>query len=343
MSLYDGGMRRRGISGLLAILLLGLAGGCGGEDEAGDTGRDETSASDPESWEGDPVAATRALRSPEGTEEDWEIFRSKVTWAWEAGLDTLPIGEAMAEIGLSFVGDPYIPGTLELAGPEGVVVNFEGFDCVTLVENAFALARFIKSYGPEVLESEGQSRELYRGALREMRYRNARVAGYPSRLHYFSDWILDNEAKGLVQEITGELGGEMDYKAIDFMTTHPDAYRQMSDAATWRAIQETEDRLSGMGRPKLPEEEIPTWMSWIRNGDIIAATTTVDGLDVAHTGLALWQDSELHLLHAPLVGEVVEVSQRPLAERILRLEGQDGIRVVRPLDLPGSGGGAPAR
>jgi hypothetical protein len=222
-----------------------------------------------------------------------------------------------------------------------VVVNFQGFDCVTLVENAFALARFIKSHDPEVLESEARSRELYRGALRELRYRNARVDGYPSRLHYFSDWILDNEAKGLVQEITGELGGVMDYEPIDFMTTHPDAYRQMADAATWRAVEETERRLSGIGRPRLPEEEIQTWMSWIQNGDIIAATSTVDGLDVAHTGLAFWQGAELHLLHAPLVGEVVEVSRRPLAERILRLEGQDGIRVVRPLDLPGQGGGAP--
>jgi hypothetical protein len=61
---------------------------------------------------------------------------------------------------------------------------------------------------------------------------------------------------------------------------------------------------------------------------------------VAHAGLAYWQGRQLHLLHAPLVGEVVEVSTIPLAERILRLDGQDGIRVVRPLEPPGIGGGS---
>jgi hypothetical protein len=69
----------------------------------------------------------------------------------------------------------------------------------------------------------------------------------------------------------------------------------------------------------------------IRDGDIIAATSTVAGLDVAHTGLALWVDGALHLLHAPLVGDSVEISQLPLAERILELSGQDGIMVARPV------------
>jgi len=94
--------------------------------------------------------------------------------------------------------------------------------------------------------------------------------------------------------------------------------------------------LSGLTRYRIPEEEISTWGTWIQNGDIIAATSTVDGLDVAHTGLAVWQDENLHLLHAPLVGESVELSTIPLADRILRLEGQDGIKVARPLD-PGTG------
>jgi len=69
----------------------------------------------------------------------------------------------------------------------------------------------------------------------------------------------------------------------------------------------------------------------IRSGDVIAATSTVEGLDVAHTGLALWRDGTLHLLHAPLVGEAVQVSEVSLADRIRRIEGQDGIMVARPL------------
>ncbi len=325
-------------SALLPILMVAL-GGCTSGDEGRTGGGEEGPTADPEIWEGDIVAATRALRSQEGTERDWEVLRATVTWAWEEGLDTLPMSEAMVRIGLSFVGTPYAPGTLEVAGQEDVVVNFQELDCVTFVENVFALARFIRIHDPGILESESRTREAYRGALREIRYRGARVDGYPSRLHYFSDWIRDNEAKGLVREMTREMGGEEDFKAIDYMTTHPGAYRQLADMANLVAIQETEYQLSGLTRFKIPEEEIPSWMSRIQNGDIIAATSTVDGLDVAHTGLAYWQGSELHLLHAPLVGEAVGLSRLPLDERILRLDGQDGIRVVRPLDPSGVGVG----
>jgi hypothetical protein len=36
-------------------------------------------------------------------------------------------------------------------------------------------------------------------------------------------------------------------------------------------------------------------------------------------------------MHAPLVGSSLEISERPLAERILRISGQDGLMVSRPL------------
>ena len=315
------------LQGLFCTLLLCCL-SCADADSAD---RAEGTAADPETWEGDIVAATRPLRPAEGTDEDWRILREVVTRAWAEGLDSLPLGESMVRIGGYFLGAPYAPGTLELAGPESVVVNLEEFDCVTLVESVFTLARFVRLADSEILESDLRIRELYRRLLQEIRYRGGRVEGYPSRLHYFSDWIRDNEARGLVRELTRELGGEPDGKAIDFMSNHPESYRQLADPMNLSAIRGVEFDLSATDRFKIPEDQIATWSSWIQNGDILAMTSTLDGLDVAHTGLALWQGSELHLLHAPLVGEVVELSRLPLAERILRLEYQDGVRVVRPL------------
>jgi len=61
-------------------------------------------------------------------------------------------------------------------------------------------------------------------------------------------------------------------------------------------------------------------------------TSTVEGLDVAHTGIALWVDGTLRLLHAPLVGEAVQISEVSLAERIESIDGQDGIIVARPIE-----------
>jgi len=321
---------------LVTVLALAPA-GCGAGDAPSD--RERGDAEDPEAWEGDVAEAARLPRPREGTAEDWRILREKASWAWDEGIDLLPMGESMVRLGLSFEGTRYAPGTLELAGDERLVVNFEEFDCVTFVENVLALARFIRLARPGILDSETEARDLYRRILTEIRYRGGTVDGYPSRLHYFTDWILDNEGKGFGREITANLGGVEDSRAVDFMSKHPEAYRQLSDPLSLSAIREREVVLSGLTRYRIPEEEISARSAGIRDGDIVAATSNVDGLDVAHTGLAVWQGDALHLLHAPLVGESVEVSTRPLAARILRIEGQDGIRIVRPVDVgvPGTG------
>jgi N-acetylmuramoyl-L-alanine amidase-like len=117
---------------------------------------------------------------------------------------------------------------------------------------------------------------------------------------------------------------------VDFMSTHPEAYRQLDDEDNLSAVRDTEEALSARDRRFVPQDAISGVAGAIRNGDIIAATSTVRGLDVAHTGLALWIDGELHLLHAPLAGEAVQISRVSLAERIQRIDGQDGIMVARP-------------
>ena len=118
------------------------------------------------------------------------------------------------------------------------------------------------------------------------------------------------------------------------MSTHTDAYAQLVDMSNISLIKGTEERLSAADRVYLPEDRINEVVQEIHDGDIIAATSTLAGLDVAHTGLALWIDGTLHLLHAPLVGEAVQISETSLAERINKIEGQDGIIIARPQDQP---------
>jgi hypothetical protein len=84
------------------------------------------------------------------------------------------------------------------------------------------------------------------------------------------------------------------------------------------------------GRAYVPQDRIAATTDGIRTGDVIAATSTVRGLDIAHTGLAVWIGGVLHLVHAPLVGKAVEVSESSLADRISGIVGQDGIMVARP-------------
>jgi hypothetical protein len=275
-----------------------------------------------------PEAATTSW-----PDADWAVFEEKVEWLMRAGADTMPFGEVMAALGGTFVGTAYVPHTLEAAGPEALVINFRGLDCVTFVENVFALARFSREPGPlELMQDRPRAEDRYEALLTELRYRRGGVDGYASRLHYFTDWVKDNESKGLVTDVSQVLGGVRDTEAVDFMTTHTDAYRQLADAAITAEVRASEERLSSLGRFYLPEDRIAEASPGIRNGDVIAATSTVPGLDIAHTGIALWVDGELHLLHAPLVGEEVQISDVSLAERILRIEGQDGIVVARAVE-----------
>jgi hypothetical protein len=174
--------------------------------------------------------------------------------------------------------------------------------------------------------------DRYERVLTAIRYRGGDLGGYPSRLHYFSEWIRDNEAKGFVVDVTGDLGGVVDPEAPTFMTEHRDAYWQLSDPAVFQAIAEVESALADTERLTVPQDRVHDVETGIRTGDIIAATSTLPGLDIAHTGIALRRDGVLRLMHAPLVGEVVQISERSLADRLLALSAQDGILVARPLE-----------
>lgn len=276
--------------------------------------------------------------SPEtepGSDADWGIMLEQARWAYAQRLDTLPIGEIVARIGQNFLGTRYTPHTLEVPGEEGLVIELEELDCVTFVENVLALSRLVQRAPEAILVEERVYKAFYSGILTNIRYRGGRLDGYPSRLHYFSEWISDNEAMGMVRHISAGLGGVPDDEPLNFMTTHPKAYRQLGeDPAFLDALREIEASLSRQPRSYIPEEKIASVASRIQNGDIIAATSTVGGLDIAHTGIALWIDDQLHLLHAPLVGEAVQISVLPLADRIIGRTGQDGIMVARPLDVP---------
>lgn len=260
---------------------------------------------------------------PEAAATDREIVERTLAWARAEGLDTVGLGAAVARIGRRFVGAPYTPGTLDPPGPERLVVNLREFDCVTFVENALALARAARAPDPSF---DAFARELER-----LRYRGGRRAGYASRLHYFSEWLADNAQRGLLELRTEALGGTLDPEPIRFMTDHPDSYRQLADAGVRTRIAAIERRLGETPRYVLAEGRIEGAESGIREGDVIAATSTLAGLDVAHTGIAVEVDGRIHLMHAPLVGDSVQISEAPLAERIRRIDGQDGIMVARPI------------
>ncbi len=312
----------KGASGAAVfILLMVIAGGACGPSESADVDSTESGS-----------AGTGSELLAEGTEEDWRIVRETLRRAWDDGLHRRSMGETMVEIGSSFVGTTYTPRTLEVDGPERLVINLRELDCVTFVENVLVLSRFVHRGDPSILANDDHVRSEYRSLLTEIRYRSGVIAGYPSRLHYFSEWISDNEARGLVRNVSRDLGAVADDTPIEFMSAHTEAYRQLTDPAYVADVAAAEARLSSRLRYYIPQERISEVTDAIEDGDIIAATSTVPGLDVAHTGIAMRRGTDVFLLHAPLVGSVVQISETPIADRIQGITGQDGIMVARPLE-----------
>lgn len=336
----------------VAALVLGTGWACapagGGEDEAAELGSTARAAAaltpagdDGAAERGRDVAAQDPLPHG-GTPEDWAIAREKLSWALDEAHEITDFGELTAALGETFLGTAYVARTLEAPAeeglPEGLVVNLRELDCVTFVENVLVLARLARSVDPALLDDPEGFRAAFRDELTRIRYRDGALDGYASRLHYFSEWLADNERKGVVRQVTRDIGGTADAAPVDFMSTHPDAYLQLADENALSRLLQIEAALATMERFYIPQDEIAARADQIRTGDVIAATSTVDGLDVAHTGIAVWRDGVLRLLHAPLVGSSVTLSDESLAERIGRIEGQDGIMVARPLPPRGRGG-----
>ncbi|MDX2282802.1 MAG: DUF1460 domain-containing protein [Bacteroidia bacterium] len=241
-----------------------------------------------------------------------------------AGLAQMPPGEAAIRVGTYFLGTPYIAHTLELPGEEQLVVRLDGLDCTTFLENVVAFVRC------------GQRRqwtyEAYLAALAEVRYRGGRPGPYPSRLHYFSDWIADNQAKGLLRDMTQALGGTPVQKRIDFMSTHPGSYRQLTETPAWTdSVRQVEQALSARTRYVIPKDQIAAREAGIQPGDLIAIATSIGGLDVQHVGMAYRKGGRIHLLHASSLTNEVEISAQPLHDYLAASKSASGIMVCRLL------------
>ncbi len=262
---------------------------------------------------------------PRPADEDEELFTRKIEWAQARNLSDQPLGKIIAEVGRSFLETPYVAHSLEAPGEEHLVINLRAFDCVTFVESTLALSRCIR------MKQKGFGD--FARQLQTMRYRNGVISGYSSRLHYFTDWIADNERKGLVHNVTGTLGGKPVHKVFRIMTSHRSSYRQLGQESEFSAMRAIERRLSAKPYRVLPRGRVASSLEKIQDGDIIALATSIDGIDVTHTGLAVVTDGTVRYLHAPLSGGAVTLSKGSLADYVDQGSSTlTGIIVARPLE-----------
>lgn len=230
----------------------------------------------------------------------------------------------VAYIGKEFLGTPYVAGTLESDEGERLTINMEEMDCTTYVETVMALAYTI-----------GEGRTSWRDFaynLERLRYRSGEQKDFGSRLHYPSDWIVDNVHRGNFKEVTGSLAGsEHQVKSLDFISRNRGKYPALSDSISYDRIRNTElgyrnHRFPYIKAPKLTMKDIT---AQLREGDIVLITTKTPGLDVQHMGIIVIEDGTPKLMHASSAAGKVIIDKMPLSEYVRRNRTATGIRILR--------------
>jgi len=255
--------------------------------------------------------------------EDKVIFE-KVTGSLSTRTDA-PIGELVMEAGKFFLETPYVAHTLE-TGEEQMVINLRELDCTTFAENCLALSRTIQSEDPAF--------EYFVHELQYIRYRNGVMDGYPSRLHYFCDWIYNNQQKGVIRDVSEEIAHTPLNKPINFMSTHPEEYMQLEkDPLLLEILAQLEEQITARTMYYIPEEKIAEVEHLLQDGDIAGITTGIEGIAIMHVVILVRVDNRMHLLHASSAAGKVVLSEGTLEDYLLGSKSATGIMVARPVQV----------
>lgn len=268
---------------------------------------------------------------------------NRVAEALQPRAAQMPMAELVVQVALQLLETPYMWASLEME-PEQLLVFLDKTDCILFVELSTCMAltfkgkrivqagdgvRFAQRTTPSVTDDQ-PSYALLCHNIRNMRYRLGVVDGYASRIHYTSEWLLQNATNGLLREYTRELGTEFE-QTFSYMSAHPNTYYQLShDVCELGKIRMIEEHLNTQ-KPYfyISQQALrrPDTMAQIRSGDIITFISPRPGLDLAHVAIAYEVNGAMHFIHASYSAKKVIIEQRTLADY-----ADKGIRISRLID-----------
>ena len=235
----------------------------------------------------------------------------------------------LVQAALRLLDQPYEAGTQE-GRDERLRIYLTRTDCILFAETCLGLVLTVQRCGASA------TFEDLAETLRASRYRGGVVDGYASRLHYTTEWVQQGIGRGLLRDVTPELGGVPDTRRIDFMSAHPDSYAPLTGESGYakdnRAqIAAVERRVNEIPRCYLPKERIAAVADRIRDGDILCFTTSVAGLDVSHVVIAYRPapDAPPGFIHASSAARRVIVEPRTLEDYLNASRSLTGVRVLR--------------
>jgi len=229
---------------------------------------------------------------------DGRKYQEIITHAHDNQLKQASMGNVIQTVAQQFLGAEYQAGLLDQSNQEALVISLQKFDCLLFIETVLAIAQNITQ--------EEYSYQVFTDKVENHRYWNGKMNGYCSRLHYFSDWIENNQTRGNVSNITRKLGGIDIEKKLNFMTTHRHSYPSLAKSEpNFKCVSRVEASLSSTFN-YIPTKNIRQIYLQLKPGDIIGVATNIAGLDFTHTGFVYHQpNGNIGLIHASPVGRVV--------------------------------------
>lgn len=229
-----------------------------------------------------------------------------------------PTGRQMVRAAQAMLGQPYVAGTLEELPEEKLCLYLTRTDCILFVETCLGLVRATQ---------QGGGFEAFAKEVLQSRYRGGVCARYEDRLHYTTEWARQGVKRGVLEDVTEELGGVPFNHPVHYMSQHPEAYKRMTDPAAIAAI---EEHINAEPSTYIPKERLADALGGIRSGDIILFTAKTEGLDIAHCGIAKVDPGKpVRFIHASTAAMEVVVEPKTLEEYLAGRKAVTGIQVFR--------------
>jgi len=261
-------------------------------------------------------------------------FDQIVSKAQKEGWAKLTMSDRMVKFAKELHGLPYTSFTLEIDDHiEAPSANMDGLDCWTFFEITLGLSRMIAepkaSYEPEDLLKQ----------IEFTRYRGGQCTGnYLERIHYLAEWFFENDARGVADTITTDLGRteRINGRKCQEMTVLWKHYRYLREnQSLLPTMAKLESQISKLPVDYLPQSQIKAAESKMQNGDIVGIVTKHNGGFCSHVGIVYTtNDGVKRLMHASSQKKYRRVViDSSVSDYVATFSGHIGIIVARPNEV----------
>ena len=175
------------------------------------------------------------------------------------------MGKRLEQISGRFLGRSYVDNPLG-GGPglsEVLRITLEAFDCVTYIEHVLALAC-------------SDTLNEFVSMVQRIRYAHGKI-DWSHRNHYMTDWARNNEAEGLIVNLTADPATIEKTCTLDMIPGLP------AKTAAFNYF---------------PQESLLHLAELAESGDLVFFVSSRNDLDVFHAGLLIKREELMMLRHA---------------------------------------------